>query len=225
VGEIWVSLKDRYPKTQDQPPLFNPFVPQAVPFQLAMQSAGLFRVWLVSADDTEILQIQGDRVLRNWRRRDGREYPRFEPLLEKFVEEFTMVDGLVGPFDVQQIEVTYINWISDLTLGDFFIPASVGGLRDPRVTPVRDVFQWSSRYSVSSDDGEEVGSLSLSCNSARRPTSDPPAEGLMLTLSFTSGIQDRTKIPELMSLGRDTIVRAFTDITTEPAQIAWGRIK
>lgn len=221
VGLIWSEVKGEYPKTQDQPPLIT-FAPEmsGVPF---FQNAGLFRVWLLTADDTEILQIQNDRILRNWRRRPEVEYPRFEPLLEKFLEEFERVNRLVGPCTPEQVEVTYINWIIDSSPKDFFIPAGGVEWSDPKLASNPDGFQWANRASLKSDEGEDIGSLSVSCNSARRPFPPPSKDGTMLSLTFSAPVSDVTKIEALMVLGRNTIVQAFTDVTTEQAQSMWGR--
>jgi uncharacterized protein (TIGR04255 family) len=222
VGLLWSEVKDKYPRTQDQPPLIGPFKPEmsGVPF---FQNAGAFRVWLLSADDTEILQIQNDRILRNWRRRPDIDYPRFEPLLDRFMDEFRRIDVLVGPCMLEQVEVTYINWIVDSSPKDFFIPAGGVEWSDSNLRSNSDGFQWADRASLNSPDGESVGSLSIVVNSARRPYPPPMKDGTMLTLTFTAPVNDAENIEDLMVLGRNTIVQAFTDVTTERAQSDWGR--
>src|SRR5262249_13199892 len=77
-----------------------------------------FRYWFVTADGTELLQFQPDRLLHNWRKvGDGKnEYPRFEALIEKFEKELLTLEGYFASLSPQslkitQCEISYINHI------------------------------------------------------------------------------------------------------------------
>ena len=53
--------------------------------------------------------------MSNWRRRQG-SYPHFEQLMKVFWERFSLFrdqinDDMAIPLQLQQLEVTYINWV------------------------------------------------------------------------------------------------------------------
>ena len=75
------------------------------------------RVHFINREKTQLLQVQRDRFLHNWRKvGDGDSYPRFERMIETFesgLRKFiAMIDreGL-GPIVPNQCEVSYFNQI------------------------------------------------------------------------------------------------------------------
>ncbi len=115
-GSYWLQIRERYPSSQDQPPLapqIEQDAPQVPSFSVR---AGLLplRCWFLNSTETELIQLQKDRFLRNWRQIKGNErYPRFAYLIEKFREELTgflkFVDkeGL-GRVQVNQCELSHL---------------------------------------------------------------------------------------------------------------------
>jgi uncharacterized protein (TIGR04255 family) len=223
VGLIWNEIRDRYPRTEDQPPIvqLSPALPPGLPLQFA--GVGLFRVWLISADDTRVLQIQNDRLLHNWRRRNNAEYPRFESLAKEFLEQFNRFERLIGPCSLEQVEVTYINWLPSKRASDFFLPARSRKWSDPQLAKQPAAYQWSGQYTVGSEGPTSTGTLSIGCNSAIRPFPPPPETGTQFTLTFNAPVSTGSSLRTLMETGRSTIVRAFTDLTSRSAQEDWGR--
>ncbi len=117
LGVFWNDIREDYPRTQDQIPLLDlGTLPIVIPTGIP-PNAG-FRTWFISNDDSSIIQVQNDRFICNWRKR-GDEYPRFEPLYERFSANLALfervAEGLeLGTLSPRRIEVTYINWITDL---------------------------------------------------------------------------------------------------------------
>lgn len=75
------------------------------------------RLWFLNQIKTELIQVQADRFIHNWRKLEGIEpYPRFEPIRDKFrdevfiLEQFLKDEGMGAPI-VNQCEVTYVNHI------------------------------------------------------------------------------------------------------------------
>lgn len=64
------ECKDRFPKTEIHPAIHD----GQTMFQVGAIPQ---RAWLISEDKTRILQIQSDRFFLNWRKVEGKEYPRF----------------------------------------------------------------------------------------------------------------------------------------------------
>ena len=113
LGVLWNDIRARYPRTEDKPPLVDLPVGVPFPFQFAQLQGVGFRTWFISDDDQYVLQIQNDRLLHNWRRRQ-KDYPRFEPLVVAFYEHFErfkqVVEELqIGPIVPRGIEVSYMN--------------------------------------------------------------------------------------------------------------------
>jgi uncharacterized protein (TIGR04255 family) len=225
VGLIWNEIRDRYPRTEDQPPIVQLAPGQLPMLPITLGGSGLFRVWMISGDDTRVLQVQNDRILHNWRRRGAAKYPRFEQLVKEFTEQFNRFERLIGPCALEGLEVTYINWLPGQRANEFFLPARTRRWSDPLMHRSPSAFQWSSQHGVGQGNEEDIGTLSIACNSAARPLPPPPTTGTQFTLTFNAPVQSGTAVRKLMETGRDLIVRSFTDLTTKSAQESWGRIQ
>lgn len=114
---IW---RDVYPLSQEQPPLM-PVVegdpPGVGQLQLGLLSVPVTRQWFLSQSGNELVQIQPDRLLVNWRAGEPPEkYPRYRHMRSIFesrfteLAEFTKGHGL-GDLDIVQAELSYINVI------------------------------------------------------------------------------------------------------------------
>jgi hypothetical protein len=75
VGRFWESQKAAFPRHQLVPAIQAPAA-DGVVFEFGPVPP--LRTWLVSTDDTRVMQVQTDRFLLNWRAR-GPAYPSFNP--------------------------------------------------------------------------------------------------------------------------------------------------
>jgi len=120
VGLFWEELREEFPKAYEQPPL----EPKIESLQSRRFSAPILefaswrgsRHWLISEDDVQLIQIQADRLLYNWRRGPRNAvYPHFEVLQEKFwsiAEKWSdFLKKHKQALKLTQWEVTYINQI------------------------------------------------------------------------------------------------------------------
>jgi uncharacterized protein (TIGR04255 family) len=120
IGLFWRGLREEFPKASEQPPLepkievLQPPHFSAPTLQFASWRGS--RHWLASEDEVQLIQIQADRLLFNWRRGPhNAPYPHFEALQDKFwnIAEkwsaFLREEGQV--LRLTQWEVTYINHI------------------------------------------------------------------------------------------------------------------
>jgi uncharacterized protein (TIGR04255 family) len=121
IGLFWAELRDEFPKASEQPPLdrriesFQPqrFSPPIVEFSELWRGS---RYWLTSRDDVQLVQIQSDRFVYNWRRGlHNATYPHFEILQEKFwylIERWSkFLESEEKPLKLTQWELSYINHI------------------------------------------------------------------------------------------------------------------
>jgi uncharacterized protein (TIGR04255 family) len=188
------------------------------------------RMWLISETDDFLVQVQNTRFMQNWRRRET-PYQHFDQLHQLFwnnfrtFREYLMSKNLPQP-KIQQAEVTYINWLPDSSLTEFFLPARavrigiLGTEREPQEQ------SWSARYSLPNN-LEMVQRLYVQCQPAIR-AQPPHARGAQFALVFrgarASGIED-SEVEDIVDLARVVIVETFTELTTESAQATWERFK
>jgi uncharacterized protein (TIGR04255 family) len=120
IGLFWEELRDEFPKVSEHPPL-EPKIEFLQPRRFSAPRLEFSawhgsRYWLTSEDDVQLVQVQPDRLLYNWRRGpNNAAYPRFEAVQEKFWSiagkwsDFLKMEGQT--LTLSQWEVTYINHI------------------------------------------------------------------------------------------------------------------
>jgi uncharacterized protein (TIGR04255 family) len=235
-GVFWQTVISEYPKVEPQPRVESP--PEVLdqpagtiplPFPLFTAPHGA-RTFLISEDDAYLLQIQNNRFYRNWRRRDEA-YPHFDELEHAFrscyasFSEFVSAEGLSQPV-VRQIDVTYINWITDLTTAEFLRPGEPVDIDVPGVDTRPEDQSWSARYLVRDADHQPVGRLHVQCVPGMRATESGAARGVQMSMTFLapcSAPPTDEALESLLAQGRNAIVRGFTKLTTPAAHEHWGR--
>jgi uncharacterized protein (TIGR04255 family) len=126
IGLLWERLRSQYPSFSEQAPLptlFETFgvLSQAPPLMQVQTflTPPLPRYWFERPGFPDLLQIQHDRILHNWRQQsdNSRIYPRYESVKKAFEEEISLLqrwlaDESIGEVRANQCEVTYMNIIS-----------------------------------------------------------------------------------------------------------------
>lgn len=119
-GLYWETIRDRYPKVEDQPRLdpnserFPRLPVPRVPRVQLVQTGGPDRVWFTAETDSELIQLQSDRFLFNWREREKTGYPSYKTNSKKFFNEFQdfqqfCEEHKLLPPTPKLCEVTYVN--------------------------------------------------------------------------------------------------------------------
>src|SRR6266446_756801 len=132
-GLLHKHFAERYPSVQTKEPLPAPeenFEPRGAvkaswtfSFRVGLDA----RCWFIDQTDTQLLQVQADRFLRNWRKREGAgEYTRYKAIRKDFESDwerflsFLRANELPTP-EPRQCEITYINQLDPgLALHDVF---------------------------------------------------------------------------------------------------------
>jgi len=235
VGLFWEELRSEFPKASEQPALeprieiLQPlrFVPPILQFGSWRGS----RHWLTSEDDIQLIQIQADRLLYNWRRGpDNAPYPHFEALQQKFREigekwaDFSEKCG--ETLRITQWEVTYINHIlasdgqPDLTdaisfLGEPLTRAMGGALDAGRLEAQR----------ILVENGSPWARMYLSINTGIR-LDQVPLIAFELTVRGPVEGEDAWEMTHDRLLeARRQIVIAFDTLTTPRMHTIWGKRK
>lgn len=234
VGLLWRRIRSNFPTLEIQPRLESPIddlAPNAqlTPPLIVMPLSGQGRSWLISQDEEFVLQVQNNRFMLNWRRRDSA-YPHFEDLEERFWEyyggfrELLTDENLPAP-EVQQVELSYINWITDMSAHEVFRPAQSASLTTLGLGPFPEEQHFIGRYLARSETGDPFGRLYVQCQPAVRIQPARSDTGLQFTLTFRAPgkepLRDK-RLKELLAFGRVSIVRSFFDLTTDDAHQRWG---
>jgi uncharacterized protein (TIGR04255 family) len=237
LGMYWSPIRAEYPFTEDQAPVSH--VVEALELKatadtlaaIQLKIPPLPRCWFLTEDKTQLLQVQRDRFLRNWRRVVGDErYPRFGHLTDAFkrawVGFLTFAEAeQLGPVKVNQCELTYINNIERgagwTELGEldrvlrFQRPREPGGFLPPP-----ELVTWQVRYKF--PDGR--GRLHVEMNPIFRGRDMSLALALNLTArgAPTGGSLD--EIFAWFDLAHEWIARAFAELTAPESHELWGRM-
>jgi uncharacterized protein (TIGR04255 family) len=239
LGLVWEHFKARFPNIEEHPPLdpvFETFgigmATDQYPRLELLTSLPPPRVFFINEARTQLLQVQRDRFLHNWRKvGEGEEYPRFEKMIETFKAGFADFEHLLAELGVgsvvpNQCEVTYVNQMelgeSQSAFSAFrqMFGAEWDGLKiSPLGEP--DDCNVQFRYLIKRDE-QTIGRLTVQAVPGRRSDGKNILQ-LTLTGRGTPDPANAQGVYDFMVLGRDRIVKAFTQLTTKDMHTAWGR--
>lgn len=240
-GWYWQKIIANYPTTQEQPPLL-PMIErfgedlrssQTAPslLRFAPMDPDSSRFWFIGDDPTRLIQIQRDRFSINWRKVTGDEtYPRYERAIRpRFLREWSQFRAFVaeaglGTVDVRQCEMTYVNHIpcgdgrvtfpKALSLLSYWSGRGSNGF-----LPEPETFGMSASYLMPDDSGR----LHFSAQRVIRQADQRDGLQIQLDARGRPASSEDADVLTWMDLGRDWIVRGFTDLTSDEAHKLWGR--
>ena len=163
IGLLWAEVRREFPKIQQQPELSLPIVGPTLTFQIGLSDEPypMPRYWLVSDDDTILMQVQKNAFIFNWRKRDT-EYPHFQNVKASFDKYFNLYCaflkkelGIDTP-NIQVTELTYSNLIesSEYWAGTSDTPKLIPTVSIPNPgTPTegKPDFNYLTAYKLASD--------------------------------------------------------------------------
>jgi uncharacterized protein (TIGR04255 family) len=240
VGLFWKSIRAKYPSVTEQVPLAPAFetfgtppAPNVPSVQFHMMPVTP-RFWFEKAGEPNLVQLQQDRIVHNWRKREQQPiYPRYEAIRRSFESEigaFTrfLSTERLGELRPNQCEVTYIN-IIDMPDG------SNPHLRFGDVTPL-----WSlnpgepipgefehallqARF-ILGDNGKPWGRIYVNFQPGVRQNDLSPVIRLEITARGKPKEETISEALRLLDQERIAVVRTFAAVTTPEMHKAWGRI-
>lgn len=242
-GMLAEKFEAQFPDFAVHPPLDpiieqfdGPRFGQQVSFQLS--EVPLFpRIWLVSTSGAEVVQIQRDRLMHNWRRGPNSDatYPRYPSLREAFTKDWETLAGFLREHDLgallpTQCEVSYVNHIdADSGSGGYRDPANVFSFLSPALAQLSqgsfEVVTHSSTYKVatSSPRGEQLlGRLYAELGSGVTRNRNGRVYQLSLLLRGAPASRDLDGVLEFFDFARERIVKSFADLTTDAMHKEWG---
>jgi uncharacterized protein (TIGR04255 family) len=236
LGVFWQKVKERFPKTEEQPvllPVFDRF-PEPIPpsgqiqFE-AIEAATVPRVWMINDAGTEVIQIQNDRFIKNWRKSGEHDvYPHYEPVIrpafQRDFQEFQLflAEEKLGDMKVTQCEVTYVNHIVSGEgwdkLGEIHKIFRFMQQPPALATGNPEDFAMRTRFPITDKEGHPIGRLHLDVQPARRVTDNRPMYVMNLTARglYGDGLA-------FFDIGRQWIVKSFEQLTTEEMHRIWRK--
>ena len=223
VGLFWAAIRDEFPVARQQPPVgFPPEVLGLTPEVLNDEFFPMPRYWFIADNQINLIQIQKNAFMFNWRRKD-QEYPRFhrniKPTFDKYYgrfNEFLRRELNTPEPTVDLCELSYINVLERCEFWD-------GPQATPTVIP---------SFSIPTTDAQLVGSSGFNCNYTYGITTD-----LQINVGIRSGVapqQENTPllIFEIKASGRlgqiakpaadewferahDAIIKCFLSMTSQ----------
>lgn len=238
-GLLWSEFREAFPRTEQHPPV-DPIIetfelPQKRTVSIELVS-GLPspRCWFLNEGGTELIQIQQDRFTHNWRKvGEGDTYPRYEHVRDKFISELEIFHSFLdreklGPFSPVQCAVTYINhidtnnvWSTHGELGKVF--TNWGNRYSDDFLGEPEQVRFASQYVFSDDDGQPLGRLHVSTQSAFRTDGNLPILVMDMTARGRPDGDGIDGILRFLNKGREMIVRSFASLTTPEMHKVWGK--
>ncbi len=240
IGLLWERLRKQLPLVEEHPPLpamFEKFETPA-PGQVEVtfeEKPPVPRVWFLNQAGSELVQLQADRFIHNWRKMEGLDpYPRYEPIRDTFRDEVAtfeqfLRDEKLGPLAVNQCEVTYVNHIERDSVWErhgelertLVVCARLGTasfLPEPEDVAMR------MRFVIPDPDGNPIGRLHAVLQPAWKKSDNSPILVLNLTARGAPIGHGVDGAFSFFDLGRKWIGHGFADLTTPEMQRMWERI-
>lgn len=240
-GLLWEKFKGDFPNVEQQMPLepqFEKFGGRHSPrdfqrFRIEQISMTLPRAWFISENNQDLVQIQPDRFIRNWRRVNGEsnKYPRYEGYMRaEFLKNLQLLDSFyqetgLGKLQPNQCEISYINHIDASCTHNNLSKTFTGWSDQYDLSNIADIedIDLNIKHTIKNDAGEFLGRLNIKIMPAFKTTDDSPIFLMELTVRGRPLGGDIKDVINFMDLGREIIVRAFTKITTPEMHNIWER--
>jgi uncharacterized protein (TIGR04255 family) len=243
VGLLWREFRDRFPSTEEHPPIEAVIErfgtapsPRAIPRIEVLPAPRVPRCWFLNEASTELIQVQQDRFVHNWRKvGDGDTYPRFDHLKKTFEAELRRFELFLSTYELgtlnpNQCEVTYVNqidsgrvWTNHGQLGEVLTLFSARYTDD--FSPALEDARLSARFIILNDQGHSIGRLHVAAEPVFRSADDSPMFTLTLTARGRPLGSDNSGVLNFLSVGREWIVRTFASITTAEMHTVWKRTR
>src|SRR6266566_1973662 len=105
LGLLWSQFRKDFPRVEQHPPIpsvvetFGQTLSARPGFQIEMSELPfpfLPRLWFLNESGTELVQVQQDRFIHNWRKTDsGQQYPRYEYIRGRFNSELQLFSSFL----------------------------------------------------------------------------------------------------------------------------------
>ena len=232
-GLYWHRIRDRYPTSEEQPPLLPQFEQNTVraPQSLRLEfQQNMHRLWLLNIDKTEMIQVQNDRFIKNWRKHESESYPRYEPVIrpafERDYRDFVefVSDEKLGEVKINQCEVTYVNhiisgegWRTWDEIDKVFTFWRQSSVAVPHLGQTEN-FGVQLRFPILSAKNGWIGRLHVDVQPAFTAIENKPMYVMQLTARGMSG-----EGYDFFDVGHWSVIKMFDQLTTPEMHVIWRK--
>ncbi|HYA40557.1 MAG TPA: TIGR04255 family protein [Syntrophobacteraceae bacterium] len=234
LGLLWNEFRPEYPECREVAPL-DPILEEHDELsRITVEIANvppLPRIWFIREKGNEIIQVQRDRFLHNWRKTSPKdEYPRYDYVKRIFFDRLVQLRDFLtrnelGEIDPLQYEMTYINhipqgegWRELGQIGEVF-PDFAFRIRK-RFLPEPSGINWQTTFILP----EKHGRLHARIRYVRMRETKLPMLVLELTVRGIGEDKSFQGMQAWFDLAREWIVKGFADLTGSDIQRSiWKR--
>lgn len=222
LGILWQKFRPDFPKIEDQN-LVGPVSTED------SEKVPLPRVWFIHKNENELIQVQYNRFLHNWRKRQSDdEYPGYKKVIENFekylfrFQEFLVEENL-GDLAIKEYELSYVDliprghgWKNFGDLGEVFpnLLSSTG--HNLLTTSVKSI-NWQTILDLPNNQGQ----LRLALRSATRNSDNHR----LLHIEFNAhGNRPDESMQTWFDISHNAITELFSNLVNDEIQETfWGR--
>ncbi|HEX8843076.1 MAG TPA: TIGR04255 family protein [Pyrinomonadaceae bacterium] len=241
IGLLWAAYKDRFPQIEEHIPLdpvletfgVRPAQQVSVKFELS-DVPPIPRVWFLNERGDQLIQVQQDRFIHNWRKvAEEDEYPRYGNLTTSFRNELDLFgrfleEEQLGDLSFNQCEVTYVNHIlaGDVWSGHGDLNKVLtlwAGKHSDSFLPEAEDVRLATRYIIPGSENNPLGRLHVIATPAFRISDKRALIVLNLTARCRPDGEGLEGVFSSLDKAHEWVVRGFTSITTEQMHQVWRR--
>lgn len=224
-GILWQKFRSDFPRTEDH----NLVGPVSQEDLGSPDKPPLPRVWFIHENENELIQVQRNRFLHNWRKRQSNdEYPGYEKVVENFerylscFEEFLLEENLENLVP-REYELTYIDlipkghgWEKSSDLAKVFPNLLSLTRQSVLLNDIRGI-NWQTIFGLPNN----VGQLIVSIRNAQRVSDNQQ----LLQVEFTALSSGSYKpIRGWFNTAHNAITQLFSNLVSDEIQEKfWGR--
>ena len=233
LGRWWSRVANDFPTCREVPPLIPIIERFDVEQGPALDEIGplpLPRLWLINGKGDQLVQLQKDRFLFNWRKiSEEHIYPRYSFVrssFDRYREDFVafLQETTQQNLNPIQYELTYINhipegphsWLKPTDIGKI-LPEVIWQPKQGRFLPEPERIEFQADFILPN----RVGRLHVRARNVRRKSDNLGVILLEITARGFGG-----EIDKWFGLAHEWIVQGFTDLTDTNAQKElWRRVQ
>ena len=191
------------------------------------------RLWLQNDEGDQVVQVQRDRLVVNWRKEGSGDYPRYKIVRDRLQDAWHRLVGVCSDlgYDTpipELCEIQYINhigmdqgWSSPQDTAKLIVPWR--GIKNPSYIPSNHLCQFSLHCHFPED---REGWLNVDGWTTSTPTDEDP-NAMRMVLNLTSRghalSEDFDSALDFFDVAHVWIVQGFTAITSPDAHDTWRR--
>jgi uncharacterized protein (TIGR04255 family) len=177
-----------------------------------------------TADESEAVAIQNDRLIRTWTFSEGASYPGYEKLsgdLKVRLDEFAVVvkEELDRELTLTSSDCRYANEITDISIADLLVGVASSWQGDAKGATLDNVHYAGLRLHIDNPD-DAASHVYVDVD-----TDDGDGATLEITSRYETVKTDADDDAALGGLDRahDALLSAFRRFTSEPMKMGWGQ--